>query len=167
MDLVRVVALSIPLSLVPQWAIASGSQRFEPYELMGWAWRFLISLPLAVVMMAIVGPLAWAFFLRSSFRRTSTFVILCAMPPLAFQMVGFANVALDRQVGRPVIVDCVNYIHHARGPNQVEVTSWTDPGRTVTLRAFVVSECDCSARKPVRLTVHPGRLGAQWISTPR
>jgi hypothetical protein len=166
-DLARLVAVAVPLIVAPQWAIAFGEQRFEPYEHVGWAWRLLVSLPLAVVLMAAVGRLAWSLFARSSTRGTSTFVLVCAMPPLAFQVVSYANVAADREVGRPVVVDCVGYIHRAKGPSLVELTSWADPTRTVTLRNFVVNEADCAAHRPIRIVVHSGRLGAEWISTSR
>lgn len=166
-DLVRLLAVSIPLIIAPQWMIAFAEQRFEPFEHVGWLWRLVVSLPLAAALMAMAGRLAWSAFARSPARGTSTFVVVCAMPPLAYQLVGYANVAADQAVGRPVVVDCVRYIHRAKGPSLVELTSWMDPNRTITLRSFVVDEADCAARKPVRIVVHPGRLGAQWISTPR
>ncbi len=140
--------------------IAFAEQRFEPFEHVGWLWRLVVSLPLAAVLMAMAGRLAWSAFARSLARGTSTFAVVCAMPPLAYQLVGYANVAADEAVGRPVVVDCVRYIHRAKGPSLVELTSWMDPDRTVTLQ-LVVDEADCAARKPVRIVVHPGRLGAR------
>lgn len=162
----RFFALALPL-IIALAAIALAEQRYQPYEHVGLAWRLLLSLPLALVMMLAVGRLLWSALARSPMRGTSTFVILCFMPVLAFQLVGYANVAGDREAGRSAVVECVRFIRRARGASDVELTSWADPNRTVTLHSFMVSEADCAARKPVRIVVHQGRLGAEWISTPR
>jgi hypothetical protein len=166
-DLLRVMAVFIPFVIAPLWAIAFAERRFEPYQHVGWAWRLLLSLPLAAVLMAFVARVGRPVFARTASPGIAAFSVLCAMPPLAFQLVGYVNVAADRDPGRMVTVDCVRVIHRTKGRNEVEVTSWKDPGRTLTFWNFLTDKPDCDARKPVRIVVHPGRLGAEWITRAR
>jgi hypothetical protein len=46
----RFFSLAIPLIVGPQWALTFAERRYEPYEHVGWAWRLLLSLPLAFLM---------------------------------------------------------------------------------------------------------------------
>ncbi len=161
------MAIFIPFFIAPLWAINFAEMRFEPYQHVGWAWRLLLSLPVAALFIAMVARVGRWAFARASSPNTALFSVLCAMPPLAFQLVGYLNVALDHDPGRVVVVDCLRYIHRSKGQSEVEVTSWTDPGRTIRLWSLVVDKSDCDDRRPARIVVHPGRLGAAWITRSR
>ena len=68
--------------------------RFEPSDEVGWAWRLLLSLPLAAFLILTLGGLAWAAFSLSRVRALGTLCIAFAMPVLAYQAIGYINVAL-------------------------------------------------------------------------
>ncbi len=160
--------LAAPFFVVPYLTMGTALGQFQPYEQLGWTRRLLLSVPVAAVLMALAGRLAWSFLASSPDQRAAgTFALVFMMAALSFELIGYINVAGDRQPGRIVEVDCVGYIRGAKGSASIEVRSWHDPRRTVTLWAFFANQPDCVAGKPVRLIVHPGRLGAEWVSMAR
>jgi hypothetical protein len=164
-DLARAAGFGIPMIFAPLWAINIADQHFEPYEHLGWGWRFLISLPIAALLLAITFPIARRAFAKSSAPAAAKYAMLWAMPVIAFQLVGAVNVVTDRAPGLPVVTDCLSMSPPAhRSESSVEVASWTEPGRTVTLPGRLFDRRACEAHKPVSFVFHPGRLGAEWIS---
>jgi hypothetical protein len=166
-DQVRFVIVAVPLVMAPLWSLGFAESRFEPYDQIGWAWRLLLSLPLAALLILTVGGLAWVVFSRSSVRRLSTLCIAFAMPVLAYQAIGYADVAGDHHPGVPVSVECVQYFHRARGADVMELRSWHDPKRTMEVLNVGFCKAECSKGKPVRIIVHPGRLGMEWVTPDR
>jgi len=158
--------LAGPLFLVPHLAMGLAMQPFEPYEQLRLAWRLLACVPVAAILALLAGRLAWSVLAATRGRGAGTFALVFLMAALSFEIVGYVNVTGDRDVGRLVEVDCVRYIKQTKG-SRLEVRSWDDPSRTVSLWGFFAKPTDCEAGKPVRLVVHRGRLGAEWVGMAR
>ena len=159
--------VAVPLVMAPLWALGIAESRLEPYDQIGWAWRLLLSLPLAALLVVTVGGLAWILFSRSSARELSTLCIAFAMPVLAYQAIGYADVVGDQEPGVPVSVDCVQYFHRGRGTDVMELRSWHDPNRTIEVLNVGFCKAECTAGGPVRIIVHPGRLRIEWVTPDR
>jgi hypothetical protein len=86
---------------------------------------------------------------------------------LAIAAIGYANVAGDHQPGVSVSVDCVQYHHRVRGVDWMELRSWHDPNRTIGVLNVGFCKAECTQGRPVRVIVHPGRLGIEWVTPDR
>jgi hypothetical protein len=164
---VRFVIVAVPLVIAPLWLLGIAESRIGPYDQVGGAWRLLLSLPLAALLILAVGGLAWVIFSRSSVRCLSTLCIAFAMPVLAYQAIGYADVAGDHHPGVPVSVDCVEYFHRVRGVDLMELRSWHDPNRTIEVLNVGFCKAECTKGRQVRIIVHPGRLGIEWVAPDR
>jgi hypothetical protein len=166
-DQVRFFIVAIPLVIAPLWSLGIAESRIAPHDHVGWAWRLLLSLPLAALLILAVGGLAWLLFSRSSVRCLSTLCIAFAMPVLAYQAIGYADVAGDHRPGVTVSADCVQYFHRVRGVDLMELRSWHDPNRTIQVLNVGFCKAECTKGSPVRIIVHPGRLGTEWVTPDR
>ena len=163
----KFVAMAVPLAIAPLLALQAVTAPLQPYQQIGWAWRLLCSLLLTVFLIGALGALGWLAFSRSSARALLTLCLIFFAPPLAYQAVGAANVIWDHRSGVAVTVACLGYVHRTKGLSYLEVTSWHDPSKTVEIDASFVRENRCAPQQPVRLLVHPGRLGWEWITPQR
>jgi hypothetical protein len=166
-DQLHFLLVALVLIVAPNFALGFADTALQPYEHTGWAWRLLVSLPVAAVLVALGGAIAWLAFTRSSVRALSTLCIVYAMPVHAFELVGYVNVAADHAPDRLVTVACVRRIVRHKGPSTDEVTFWDNPSRTIELRTLALNEADCNAHRRVEIHVHPGFLGAEWVSQTR
>ena len=159
--------VAVPLVIAPMWSLGIAESRLEPHDHVGWAWRLLVSLPLAALLILALGGLAWAAFSPSSVRALSTLCIAFAMPVLAYQAIGYINVVGDHHPGVLAIVDCLQYIHRVRGGSLLELRSWHNRNRTIQVLNVGFCKGECRQGRPVRIVVHPGRLGMEWVTPDR
>ena len=134
------------------------------YEHTGWFVRLLLSVPATLLCGLVLWPVTWLVCRGSAVLPLATLFAAIYTPVNAFMLVGTVNVALDQEPGRRVTVSYVRYEKRQKGSNRDILTSWDDPGDTVSLSTTLIRHELRLPGAPVSVTVHPGWLGLEWVS---
>ena len=142
LDWMRFVTALGLLVFAPLVAVAVLDDRLPAHELPGWFRHLLLAGPAAVACAGVLWPPAWLVCRRSKAAPPTALFALLYTPVLAWQVVGYLDVALDPDPSRVVQVRDVRFERPAKGPSSDVVTSWDDPRDTVALHTTALSPTD-------------------------
>ncbi|MDB4931768.1 MAG: hypothetical protein JWM10_4252 [Myxococcaceae bacterium] len=162
-DWARVVFILVGLVFGPQGALMWLVDGLTPHAFTGWALRLLFTVPMTALLALVLWPPVWLVTRRSQMVPLAAIYALLYTPLLAWQVLGYLDVARDADPGRRVEVRYVREMRPAKGPSYDVITSWDDPTDTVNLRGFGGLEGERRPGATVSLTVHRGWLGLEWV----
>lgn len=149
--------LVVALSLAPTIAASVAVEQNGNFHHVGWALRLAYTVPVTLVIGGALVLVARALLRGSPLEGIGWVYPMIYAPVAAFILVGWANVALDRGPPRLVDAPVKERIKRAKGPNRIVLQAWDDAEGTVDLP-------DTFRSGPfVRLEVHRGALGLEWV----
>lgn len=144
---------------LPQLVLSIWVDSLPAYEFTGTLWPILCAVPFALAFAVVLVPLAYVVGGRAG-RFFVTIYALMYVPVLGWQLARYVNIKYDHAAPRIAIVQYV--ATHKGEPSMTEYTDWDDPSRTIKLVTGLRS-ADRVPGAPVKVTIHPGALGMEWV----
>ncbi len=147
----------------PQFAMMAIVDGLTPHAFTGWFLHLVFTVPMTAVVALVLWPPAWLVVRRSMTAPMAQIFAVMFTPFVAWQVVGYLDVAFDRDPGRRVEVRYLRYVRPHKGSNYDVIAHWDSPGDTVDLKGFGALEGERRPGATVSLTVHRGWLGMEWV----
>lgn len=147
----------------PLIALMVADGRLPSHAFSGWLDHLTPTVPTAILVAATSWPVAWLLTRRSQMVALTAMFAVMFTPLVAWRLVAYLDVARDTDPGRSVTVRYVRHVRHAKDNGYDVVTGWDDPTHTINLQGLEVAHNDVRPGDEVRLRVHRGWLGVEWV----
>jgi hypothetical protein len=160
--LVRAALAVVLVVFVPLRVLVPLDDGLGRHELTGWFGHLLLSVPGALVVAAVLWPLAWLLVRPwSGLSLLVAMFAVCSAPANGWLLTGYLNVVLDHAPSEIVQLHYVAHKHHGKGPDEDMFVSWRGANDIIALQTVSVPKKVPGAT--VRVRLHRGWLGMEWI----